>query len=342
MESDIEVDCLSRALAAGAEPRTTLGGLVNEVFAGLPLRDTFRTLFSGELLACSVGWPRRVRAERAADWLREPDVAVELTRSLPSETFTLALTLPGEGATRLCDRLLGAPSSSAMASRSGRPSDAECGVLAYAAARLAAAHGGTWLVRDVRPAAFPAGVDEHLVLWPVAVESTLGPLELTLCLSPSLAEALPDVLLEVVLHDLLPPAHAQPTLAVGEVWVSDQLPLTNTSEGLTGPVTLRAVGSEHQARARLGAHYVQLRAPDAPLSGAPCSASPGAQGFPVELVIARRTLRFSALAALASGARCFVGELGQEPVLLRRAGTTLASGELISWRAALGVRVTQT
>ena len=239
----------------------TLGASVNEVLAGLPLRDTFRTLFAGELLACSVGWPRRVRAERAVDWLREPDVVVELTRSLPSETFALALVVHGEGGARLCDRLLGAPSTSGMASRSGRPSEAECGVLAYAAARLAAAHGGRLAgTRRASRSRSPPAPNESLVLWPIAVECTIGSFELTLCLSPSLADTLPDVLLEVVLHEQLPPDHAQPTLAVGEVWVSDQSPLTNTSEGLTGPVTLRAPGSAHLASARLGGHYVRLRA----------------------------------------------------------------------------------
>jgi len=318
----------------------TLGASVNEVLAGLQLRDTFRTLFAGELLTCGVGWPRRVRAERAIDWLREPDVVVELTRSLPSEAFALALVVHGDGGARLCDRLLGAPSTSGVASRSGRPSEAECGVLAYAAARLAAAHGDAWLVRDVRPAALPGGGAQSLVLWPIAVECTTGSFELTLCLSPSLADALPDVLLEVVLHEQLPPDQAQPMLAVGEVWVSDQLPLTDTSEGLTGPVTLRAPGSAHLASARLGARYVRLRASD-DLQRAP-HASAVAGGPQIELVIARRALSFSALAALASGARCFVGELGQEPVLLRQGGNTLARGELVLWRAALGVRLTET
>jgi flagellar motor switch/type III secretory pathway protein FliN len=85
---------------------------------------------------------------------------------------------------------------------------------------------------------------------------------------------------------------------------------------------------------------VRLRAPD-DLLRAP-SASPVAEGPQIELVIARRTLRFSALTALASGARCFVGRLGQQPVLLRQGAKTIAQGELILWRAALGVRLTET
>jgi hypothetical protein len=196
------------------------------------------------------------------------------------------------------------------------------------------------LVRDVRPATFPSRFDESLVLWPIAVDCTIGKFEVTLCLSPSLADALPDVSLEVVVHEQLPADQAQPTLAVGEVWVSDQLPLTDTSDGLTGPVTLRAPGSDHLASARLGGHSVRLRAPDA-LPRAP-HASPVAEGPQLELVIARRALSFSAFAALAGGARCFVGEPGQQPVLLRRGGRTLARGELVLWRSALGVRLTET
>ncbi|MEY4509924.1 MAG: hypothetical protein RLZZ450_2046, partial [Pseudomonadota bacterium] len=89
-----KVDCLSRARAASGEPRTTLGTAVNDVCAGLALRDTFRALLDGELLACRMGWPRLVSARRANEWLRDGDVLVELAHSLPGEAFELGIALP--------------------------------------------------------------------------------------------------------------------------------------------------------------------------------------------------------------------------------------------------------
>lgn len=334
------VDCLSRALATNGEGRTTLGTPVNDVCAGLALRDTFRALFAGELLGCRVGWPRLVSAGRSSEWLRDGDLLVELARSLPHEAFELGIVFPAAAAALLSDRLLGAPSSSGMASRVGTPSDAECGVLAYASARLAAAHGSEWLVRDVRPFFGRAPdsplrpalvIADEMVLWPVVIDTTVGKLEVTLCLSASLASSLPAVELQGLLHENLG-SDETPALAVGEVWVSDRLPLTHTSLGLTGPVTLRVPDCERLLPARLSEHYV---------SCTPESARPAPASHEVELVIVSRLVEFSALAAMASGARCFVGEVGREPVSVRRRGQTIARGELIVWRGALGVRITE-
>jgi hypothetical protein len=184
-------------------------------------------------------------------------------------------------------------------------------------------------VRDVRQSARVVGDD--LVLWPVVVDTTVGKLELTLCLSPSRADTLPEVELQTLLHETFGPEDA-PALAVGEVWVSDRLPLTRTSLGLTGPVTLRVPGSAQLVAARLTEHYVQLT---------PASPRPAPEPHELALVIASRTIEFLALAALGSGARCFVGDVGRELVAIRHKEQTVARGELVVWRGALGVRVTE-
>jgi hypothetical protein len=170
-----------------------------------------------------------------------------------------------------------------------------------------------------------------VVLWPVVIDTSLGKLELTLCLSKSLANALPAVELQALLHENLGSDETS-ALAVGDVWVSDRLPLTHTCLGLTGPVTLRVPDCERLLAAFLSEHYVQC---------SPESARPAPASREVELLIVSRAIEFSALAALASGARCFVGEVGREPVSVRRSGQTIGRGELIVWRGALGVRVTE-
>jgi hypothetical protein len=135
------------------------------------LRDCFRALFAHELATLNPGWPCQVDPAALSTWLRAGDVAVELARSPAREPLALLLVLPAESAVRLVDAVLGAPASSAIASASGQPSEAECGVLAYAAARLLAAQRSPgWVLRDVRPAA-DVRPTTSMVVWPVALAS---------------------------------------------------------------------------------------------------------------------------------------------------------------------------
>jgi flagellar motor switch/type III secretory pathway protein FliN len=302
------------------------------------LSDTFRALFAGELRAGTVGWPCRVEGRAAPAWLRDGDVLVELSRAPQSEPLELAISLRADVATCLVEALLGAKVSSRLASAAGQPSEAECGVLAYAAARLLASHGAAWIVRDVRRSSVAARLQESpRVLWPVSVESSLGKLEATLWLSPALANSLGGRhALEVLLHEQLREASE---LTAGEVWLSDDWPLTNTTDGLLGPVTLRVPGCATMLGAQLSKHHVQLSADRL----APRKPSPDASGSRanVEVVIATRGVSLTELAELRSGSRCFVGEVGSQTVLLSIEGQPPARGELVIWRGALGVRITQ-
>jgi flagellar motor switch/type III secretory pathway protein FliN len=73
----------------------------------------------------------------------------------------------------------------------------------------------------------------------------------------------------------------------------------------------------------------------------PASPRPGPEPDELALVIASRTVDFLALAAIGSGARCFVGDVGGELVAIRHKEQTVARGDLIVWRGALGVRITE-
>ena len=223
-----------------------------------------------------------------------------------------------------------------MASASGRPSDAECGVLAYLAARLLASGrentSAAWLVRDVRPALPDGGLASDAVVWPLAVHSSLGSLETTLWLSPLLLAAQPRQhtlslsVAERVDSELL----AQ--LAVGDVWLSEGSPLTLTSEGLTGPVQLSVAGCDTVLSGRLARGKVRIAlAPPAPRVER--------ESESVELVIATCSTSFLELAGLASGNAVTVDVSGRQPAQIRHRGAVIATGELVSFRGALGIRV---
>jgi len=176
------------------------------------------------------------------------------------------------------------------------------------------------------------------VLWPIAIECSLGRLEATLWLSTSFTRGQAGRhAVEVVLfeHVMRPDNEA---LATGEVWISDRWSLTNTSDGLTGPVVLQVPGCATSLDAQLQHNHV--RGSGVRLAP-PETAHQHASSSAVEFVLARPALSLLQLAELAQGARYYVGEIGAEPVLLRRGRQVLAEGELVTWRGALGVRLTR-
>lgn len=338
-EVPVSVELSSQADAPVEPPCTALVDVILDVIRRPSLRDSFRTLLASDIEGCVVGWPRRTtRGEGpsppanpndAETWLRAGDLLVELARTPASSAFELGISLHAESATRLCDRLLGAHPGSSIAGRAGQLRDAECGLLAYAAARLAASHGGGWTVRDVRPAVGHACL-AGAVAWPLAMTTSMGRLDAVLWISSELAEALPARhLLEVVLHEQSPRGQSVPR--PGDVWISDSWLLTHTTTGLTGPVVLRTPSCDTSFHARLiASHVLALR-----------TRSPQSDDD-LEVVIAKRVLRLLELADLTSGAHLFIDEPGRHPVVVRRANVPIARGQLIRWGGALGVRVTDT
>lgn len=304
---------------------------VDAVVAQPALRDGFRAVFDAELTTHRVGWPRRLARASREGWIRPSDVLIELAPRPACEPFALGLLLHAASATRLIERMLGGPGDAAPASASGVPSDAECGVLAYGAARLCAAGDAAWLVRDVRTDARSLldALDDALVLWPLTVHSTLGPIDGALLLSSAQSATFTQRhLLEVLVRDTIDPA-VLATLAVGDVLVSDTWTLTDTIDGLTGSVVLAVEGTDTELRAAVRGSQLCADGP----ATAP-------RGDRLELVLMQHSCTFTELAALASGVPCTIPSLGSAPGCLRHDGHPLADGELVMHRGAVGIRIT--
>lgn len=204
-----------------------LGAALHVLLEDPMLADTFRATFDAELHGCDVDWPRHCAHADLTRWLRPTDVLIELTRTPAREPCELALALHTESATRAVERVLGAPVSSALASRSGAPSDAECGVLAYAAARIAASRPLPFVVRDVRVDPLAGPLPEPPLLWPITLHTSFGSLHGALLCSPALARGVSDLhAIELLVRDDTAP-HAPFTAAVGDVWISDRWLLTD-------------------------------------------------------------------------------------------------------------------
>jgi hypothetical protein len=277
-------------------------------------RDTFRASFGGNLHETTVGWP--VFRQRPA--LRESDILIELTTGTHT-AFELALAIPAESAARWVDRALGGSGESGIASSAGTLSEAECGVLAYLAARACAAIGGV-RVCDVAPVA--ARTLEPSVAWPLALAGPTGRCDLQCLLASWRAEANADrYRLGISVYDSAPSV----SFAAGEVWISERWNLTSTSDGLAGEVQLSVDGCAAPLAAFMS-------------SGRVHAVGPGiAAADTVELLLASQPVRFIDLATIAAGEPFAIGT---SEVELRRAGTTIARGELVSWRGAVGVRIT--
>ncbi|MDB4973590.1 MAG: hypothetical protein JWN48_1931 [Myxococcaceae bacterium] len=329
----------------GCEP---LGAGVSRMVADAQLRDTFRTLFACELLDCTVGWPARTQAPAA--WLRDGDVCIELARSPLHPQAQLALSLSAHGAALLADAVLGGRVASGIAALSGELSDAECGVLAYAAARLLATSKEPWVVRDVRPCRGSAGLATDAVVWPMAWQTSLATLDGALWLSPTLAEA-PRLAarhrLEVSLFDQVD-SDSLAKLAVGDVWVSEGASLTLTSEGLAGPVLLSVPGTSTRLHAQLRrnrVHCARAGRDAARISashrsgGTSAAAAKPSDLVQVELVIGGQTVDLLELAELGCGTSMEVQCRGEQPGELRVDGVALATGSLLSWRGMVGLHI---
>lgn len=325
-------------------PHAPLGSTLRDLLEAPTLRDTFRMLFQQELLPCRVGWPRLLsgdphaqpaRAALASRWLRTSDVVIELSQAPARESFAAGIVLQAESAARLVDWLLGAPGNSGAPSAASQPSEAECGVLAYAAARLCASlasHASdSWIVRDVRPVREQESTwSTPLVFWPVSLDTPVGPLSGALLLTDSTARASHEhVLLRVAVSDLLA-ADALDDLAVGDALVSDRWLFTSTTEGPTGRVRLSVDGTDTCFDAQLAEGTLTARSVDT----RPTSDH-------VQLVLGTCSASLWQLAELASGAPCALSCSAQDEVELQRDGTLVARGSLVWHRGALGIRVTQ-
>jgi hypothetical protein len=297
-------------------------------------------------------WSTSWRGPRVAQVLREllgvsiREVAFGLPRPAlplpsPHARFTMGTAQGGDttellvphGAVRvLADRLLGGSSTLSEGAGTGAPLPAELGAVAYLWARLAAATETGWLLHDAqldatlpRDAAAVRGADlEDLVRWPVAVHTELGPLALQVA-APRHAISCSAFSAELVLADDAP---TRTELRAGDVVLAAGAALSLLGSGLCGPLTLRVAGLADEVAVRVG---------DGKVRGLHLHARrPRAH----ELVVAARQLDGGALVGLL-GPGLHWPLQGEAPALLRVEGRTVAEGELVWLRGALGMRVTR-
>jgi hypothetical protein len=296
---------------------------VAEWLAADALRACSRALLGTVYESARSGLPRLVGATSAPP-LRGPAVLVETSRVPDDAARTLAVVLPASAALGLVDRLLG---GSGTGSLPVAPSAAECGVLAYGAARVLAAAAPALCLCDVRsvaPQELASRARDH-VLWPLALTGE-EELELSLLLSRVAAREL-DVSfgLRLSLCDELDPA-ALRELSPGDVLVSDRWSLSSTTEGWAGQAELlvEELGLSLPVRLERGALRV---------SGA---AKPRAS---TALVLAERRADLDTLAALVSGERLAL--VPDSTAARLEHATGAIDGELVLHQGAPGLRVTR-
>ncbi|MET0343892.1 MAG: FliM/FliN family flagellar motor C-terminal domain-containing protein [Polyangiales bacterium] len=306
-----------------------LGDAVRALITDAALAEAFTATTGASLTGVVVDWPRHVMRDDLARWLRHGDVLVELAHTPARAPLELGIALRADSAIRWIERILGGSASSAVPSAIGAPSEAECGVLAYAVARLCAVHASDFVVRDVRIAPPPPALPDALVLWPISLRTSFASLEALMLLAPSLAASThARHTIELVVRDVLA---SDAPLARGDVFTSDRWTLTDTTTGLTGPLRVATSGISTELSARLERGTITVTGP--------ASASPADE---VTLVLATRDLSLAEIAALTAGAPCAFPNVGAQPALLRRDGHSVAEGELVVHRGALGVRITAT
>jgi hypothetical protein len=276
--------------------------------------------------ACALGLPRRVSPHVLTRWPSGPHVRVKLGRGAQFDATSCEVALPGEQAVELVDRILGGTGRGLAASKVGLPSAAECGVLAYFAARCIRASGADLRVQDVtlEPLSLAA---THAVLWPIRVAAS-DDLKLDLKLIfPGTADC-PQTPLSarLALADTLPEAQLM-GLCAGDLLVGEAWSLHSTTAGMSGLLELSVPGSAERAQIALEGGL--LRHTRGALTARTSQTA--------ELVIAELTLGFAELADLLGEACIPCPELGQAALEIR--GSVVARGRLVRFLGQLALEV---
>jgi hypothetical protein len=301
-----------------------LGSALRAQLAHAALLEFLRRNLQIRELGCAFGLPRRLSARVFQRWLGAPHVRIALgSRALFDGTFC-EIALPPEQAVELVDRVLGGNGRAAMPGRVGLPTAAECGVLAYFAARCARACQADLRIQDVRcetSAPDPA----EAVVWPLRITAP-DALELDLKLIFASREHCPvgTLAARIALVDTL---DGELVLEAGDLLVSDQWALHGTSAGPSGLLELSVAGSSERALLALEGGALRLA------QGAPRQP----KGNTAELAIATFDLSFGQLAELLDGESLPCPAL-DEATLLRR-GRPVARGRLVRFQGQLALEV---
>jgi type III secretion system YscQ/HrcQ family protein len=324
--------------------------------------------------AAAVVWPPA--AARAA--LADAPLALWLEQRVGARDAAILCQLAPELGARLVDRVLGGDGRAAHV-----PGDAldelSAGVLAYLAARMAAAASGELRVRgvllDPMRAAGMLG-EGRVVCWPVALaldgrvcggaRVLVGEDDAERLASvasgardPTLPHALRAVPLTLCAHVARVALRQSELagLACGDVVLPERCALARDGAGYAGQVWLHAIGGRNGFRCSARGHELTIDGLDATgdeamsegkrietqaldISGEALRATADA---PIELCIelARFTLPLGELSALRAGEVLCTGRAIGELVTLSAGGRAFARGELCEVEGEIGVRVTE-
>lgn len=294
------------------------------------LREALRKILQLSQISCAFGLPRRVASATDTASFSGPHVVLTLSDDTHFERLSALVALPAGQALALVDRCLGGPGTASAVSMATAPTEAECGVLAYLAARCVRICAPTLRLRDVTVERhLPThGWAAHAVLWPMRV--VLGAqleLELTLILSEGWPLLARETTARLVISDELE-AGLLDGLHSGDLLLLDGWPCTFTAQGLSGILELTAEGYSEPLRVALEGEA--LRALPSP--------SARARTTPARLVVHAMRLSFRELAALCSAERSWCVPALQRAEL-EVDGQPAASGELVRYGGALALRV---
>lgn len=303
-----------------------LGNALRAQLARPELLEFLRRSVQIRELGCAFGLPRRLSSRVFRRWLGTPHVRITLASGADFDGTFCEVALPPEQAVELVDRVLGGSGRAAVPGKVGLPTAAECGVLAYFAARCARACGADLRVQDVSCESSPVDAAEAVV-WPLRL-SAGDALQLDLKLIfASRARCPRDALsARIALVDTL---ERELTLKPGDLLVSDQWALHATSAGPSGLLELSVAGSSERALLVLEGGILRLA------QGEPRPP----HGHSAELVIATFVVSFTQLAELLDGAGLEGPPLAEAATLLRR-GRQIARGRLVRFQGQLALEVT--
>lgn len=293
------------------------------------LREVLRKTAQIEEVSSALGWPRAWDPALIQRRFCGPHLVCTLAHANDLDAGLTWLTLPVDQAVALADLCLGGSGIPSVACRAGTPSDAECGVLAYLAARCVRVCAPALRLRDVdaRPASALVDWPADSWLWPLRVTVGGVTLDLTLLSHNASALSLRPVSAQLCVADDLEPA-AMTGLAPGDLLVCEASPVQYTHAGLSG--TLQLVAAELQASLCVALEAGQIRALHTP---------PGtAHRTRARVVLAEAQANMLSLAQLASGQRPLTVTQAV-PARIELDGAPLASGKLVRHGGALGLEV---
>lgn len=290
-----------------------LAGLCSLVQRGL-------TPLLGQAVSLEVGHP--LRAPAIGTQARTPVAIVSLGIRHSGAPREATLTLDAAFATNLVDRALGGRGQLGLATAGALPSEAECGVLAYLAAKLSKSFDGLW-IRDTYASPHPP-LSQGLS-WPISVRWQEGSGVVWLDW-PGADDT--GLMCQLGWFDRMSDADLK-ALEPGDVLLSDSWPLSLTTQGVAGPCALRAAGVHGTLHALLSGAELQVRR----VERAPAIAD---SAF---LVLSEAPMTCGQLAALAAGEVTRFPGAPVGPARLWHAQRERARGQWVRVDRQIGMRI---